>query len=425
MKKFKKWLLIPVITSSAALLPLMSAGCKDTKNDVDHSNWPYYPGSPYSSNQGTNQNGHSKVDLSNIRDFEEINEEEQSAIENYLNNHIPEIVPKKGYSINDYYLTPNLIENDQIEFELNNSKYVALLSNTDLTNKVDVHERTTEANHIFNTKRKYTYKFFKFNTDKNKWAYVDDFIWTFQQPITVDFVLPSTISTSFTDELKVPININWEALKNHWVEAKIVGWADGDTPKFVITKKPTLWRDNDAYVEKFNNQTKLSLRIQGIDTPEKNVGPKESTPFEHQYAELSTAFGENNIPIGTPIRIFLNGQDTFGREVGDFFFGEGFKYSYSVSITNAGLTLPLVTDHEVISNYKNKTMVDHYTLIPLANAFNTAFIKRRGYFINFHTPSAISNYIYLMKQNNLWTSLWIGTPDNIYKKLKVKFNIYN
>lgn len=363
-----------------------------------------------------------KFEESKINGYITVDESETDKISKYLDAHHPDIIPISGYTLNDYYLSPNLIQNKNIEFKLDGNNYAISLSTSDLTKKVNQNERTTEANHILKTERTFTYKAYKLVD--SEWKYIDDYNWTFKIPVTVDFVLPSNISTAFTDDLKVPIQIDWESVKGHWVEAKIAYWADGDTPKFIITQEPNLLKNNDSYMEYFKNKTTLSLRIQGIDTPEKNVGRNfVSKPFEHQYAELSTDFGVNNIPTGTPIRIFLNGRDTFGREVGDFFFGDNFQYSYAVSITNAGLTLPLVNE-SAFTFYKNPENVDHYTLIPIANAFNTAIAKRRGFFINFHTPFSVSSTIYLAKQNNQWDSLWLGNPRGIYKSLNIKFTEY-
>ena len=203
-------------------------------------------------------------------------------------------------------------------------------------------------------------------------------------------------------------NIDWNKLKAKYFDAEIVEWSDGDTPIVKVTAI-----DPSNTTVKVGEKTKI--RISGIDTPEKFVGGNKSKDFEHNYAKLSSKFAEEAVPKGSKVRVYADQKDAFGRWMGDVFFGENYKYLYSVEITRSGLTLPYFSDVSQALNFaKNPLYWEHYALLQLANAFEFAITNKKGFFKTFALPYWIQSNIYRMKPNGKWTLLDKKSERNLF-----------
>ncbi|TKA59334.1 hypothetical protein MBOVa_2110 [Mycoplasmopsis bovis 8790] len=203
-------------------------------------------------------------------------------------------------------------------------------------------------------------------------------------------------------------NIHWDKLKAKYFDAEIVSWSDGDTPVVKVTNV-----DPSNTNAKKGAETKI--RISGIDTPEKFVGGIKSKELEHNYAKISSKFAEEAIPKGSKVRVYADSSDAYGRLVGDLFFGENYKYLYSVEITRSGLTLPYYDDITRALNFvKDPIYWEHYALLRLAEALEYAKTNKKGFFKTFALPYWIQSNIYKMKPNGKWTLLDKKSARNLY-----------
>ncbi|CAM9092261.1 P68 family surface lipoprotein [Mycoplasma todarodis] len=121
------------------------------------------------------------------------------------------------------------------------------------------------------------------NNSKNNGAssYNEQTLWgNVHRQAIIDQIIPDdgTLSTKFHYPNMMNRNfsdINWE--KFSYVDAKIASWIDGDTPKVIVTGTSGA----DA-VKSIKPGDELSIRIQGIDTPEAHVKMGE---LKYQDAE--------------------------------------------------------------------------------------------------------------------------------------------
>ncbi|KKB26922.1 hypothetical protein MM26B8_01360 [Mycoplasmopsis meleagridis] len=345
---------------------------------------------------------------------------ELEEIQNLLNQSQIQLKIKDQEADNVYYVPSYKILNPYYVVDLSSGKKILLEYNNNILNpKVTDTEKTTEANKDFTTKRVVTYKVFVLNTTTNQWEGALNKTVSREYNVTINFALPSSLNTRFDKAIAKKIDVNWDELVNSSALAEITRWADGDTVYFKVIQDFPL--DSPLYNEfhdAFINQTEFKLRIRGIDTPEKHVGTLTSSPFEYQYAELSSAFGETNFPAGTKIKVVFNGnaeKDAFGRYLGDFFFGNNFEYSYTVEIVNAGLTLPLYSEDDVKNAINQKRDSFHYSTIQLADAFNEAMINKRGFYKNFVDGDGVNSSIYIMKPSSVYAFLSKNREGNIYE----------
>ncbi len=202
-------------------------------------------------------------------------------------------------------------------------------------------------------------------------------------------------------------NINWDILKNKYFDAEITDWSDGDTFKATVIGK-----DNANNMVEIGEEIKV--RIDGIDTPEKAVNGKVSQDFEMGYAKLSSRFAIDTIPVGSKVRVIGDTKDSFGRIVGDAFFGDKYQYLYTLEIVRAGLTLPYAKLNNVINKIKNPIYLEHYSIHQMALAFNDAIKNRRGFFKTFALPEWASKCIYRQKPNTSWTDFWKRSRKNFF-----------
>ncbi|MGV2392865.1 UNVERIFIED_CONTAM: hypothetical protein O8I53_07735 [Campylobacter lari] len=94
---------------------------------------------------------------------------------------------------------------------------------------------------------------------------------------------------------KVVLDNTLPLVNQSLVKAQIIDGADGDTVKVKILEVPSTFT---KYPNLKINSEEYKVRLAGIDTPEKNVGGTDSTPYEHKFAEMSSAFAASKLANG-------------------------------------------------------------------------------------------------------------------------------
>ncbi|WP_426461076.1 thermonuclease family protein [Mycoplasma hafezii] len=218
------------------------------------------------------------------------------------------------------------------------------------------------------------------------------------------------------------IKVDWENVS--YIDGVVTGVADGDT----VSVEPTKYHNvKEGSIQL--NQGKLKLRLVGIDTPEKAVGDSkksvESSPFEYQFAMLSTVYAEKTFPKGRNVRVYLSSNsDPYGRVVGDLFYGteEGtFDVSYATEITKAGYTYPYETGQTWKKLIVLPNTYEHDVYPHIYDAFNIAIDNSRGFFHyigNGLNIQSVVTYLYNSKKNNGWQIFWKDSGENVMKFLE-------
>ncbi|MFV8459290.1 thermonuclease family protein [Mycoplasma sp. CR] len=224
------------------------------------------------------------------------------------------------------------------------------------------------------------------------------------------------------------VNIDWSKVDpRNYFDGRISTVSDGDTYAVILDEDKDTFEGKfkkgpnpikDKHDEKRDPKIEPNIRLSGIDTPEKAVSKKLSPPFEYAFALMPTQFAEKlwspEMGYKDHVRVAFLGHDAYGRTTADVFFGENYQYSYNVEIVRAGLTLPMPSSnvqadgsniHSVPGSYED------YIYEQLANAMFEAIQAKRGFFHYFATPSDVSTFIYLAKNNSTYV-----TFENIYKK---------
>ncbi|MFV8473362.1 thermonuclease family protein [Mycoplasma sp. 654] len=242
----------------------------------------------------------------------------------------------------------------------------------------------------------------------------------------------SDYSTAPDPKIFKKVNIDWSKVDTrNYFDGRITTVSDGDT--YAVE----LYEDKDTFEGKFKKglnpikdkhdpkrdpKIEPNIRLSGIDTPEKAVSQKLSSPFEYAFALMPTHFAEKlwseDMNYRDHVRVAFLGHDAYGRTTADVFFGEDYQYSYNVEIVRAGLTLPMPSSnvqadgsniHSVKGSYEDRIYEQ------LAGAMFDAIEAKRGFFHYFATPSQVSTFIYLAKNNSTY-----ATFENIYKKWLAK-----
>ncbi|MFV8479409.1 thermonuclease family protein [Mycoplasma sp. T193] len=251
--------------------------------------------------------------------------------------------------------------------------------------------------------------------------------------LTKDTVMPidptfEAYPTSPDPKIFKKVNIDWSKIDTrNYFDGRITTVSDGDT--YAVE----LYEDKDTFEGKFKKglnpikdkhdpkrdpKIEPNIRLSGIDTPEKAVSQKLSSPFEYAFALMPTHFADKlwskEMGFRDHVRVAFLGHDAYGRTTADVFFGEDYQYSYNVEIVRAGLTLPMPssniqTDGSNIHSVKGS--YEDYIYEQLAGAMFDAIKDKRGFFHYFATPSEVSTFIYLAKNNSTY-----ATFENIYKK---------
>lgn len=265
---------------------------------------------------------------------------------------------------------------------------------------------------FINNQREYTYKIFKKNPE-GKWKEYDKYDIS---KMTKKFDVKLNLVDNF-DKMDTRIDYSklqataydWDQMAKeglNYHDAEILSWNDGDTPKvkyYDPNKKVTV---------------EETIRIQGVDTPEKAVGKKIAPIFEKRFAEKSSEFAEVNLPPGTKVRFIYSNRDAFKRIVAHLFWGEknGHKYvyEYSAAITRFGFTLPYADGTELI-NMIGADKTQHYTFLQIGEAFEAAMAEKTGFFKCLSDPDDISRYVYLLKRNGKYTIFQKKSNSNVFK----------
>ncbi|UWD34181.1 thermonuclease family protein [Mesomycoplasma molare] len=155
------------------------------------------------------------------------------------------------------------------------------------------------------------------------------------------------------------------------IPGKIVRWNDGDTP--IVD-----FGDNELLKGQF------SIRISGIDTPEKKLKDTEITPLEYEYAQKATEFAENLLPKGSEVMLVFEGSEpktSYNRKVGWIFYKDKNKenswLNYSAEIVRQGLSFPNLDNASEVSFKENIWYTEG---IKLWNAFHQAWNKHLNIF---------------------------------------------
>ncbi|WP_036452714.1 thermonuclease family protein [Mycoplasma buteonis] len=268
------------------------------------------------------------------------------------------------------------------------------------------------------------------------------------QPFRASLSLESEVSVNPTfavadkevqikPETYTHIDVDWTKAK--YIDGVVKSVADGDTVTLKLAPigsdgvDPAFHNINRDVFNFKDNQ--ITIRLAGIDTPEKAVGDNkksvESSPFEYQFALLSTIYAQKTFPVGRKVRIFISStSDAYKRVVGDIFYGNEdnkFDVSYSVEITKAGYTFPYAANTNAWENdLAEENSYESVVYPAIYNAFNEAIEKRNGYFKWLGSGDNLKfaeSYIYDSKTNTAWTPFWSGSENNVQKaldKLKTK-----
>ncbi|MHA3785950.1 thermonuclease family protein [Mycoplasma sp. Z244C] len=270
------------------------------------------------------------------------------------------------------------------------------------------------------------FKYNAFNTSDYKSVKVLEVTLVKDTVMSVDPILKS-YPTDPNPKIFKKVNIDWSKVDpRNYFDGRITTVSDGDT--YAVE----LYEDKETFEGKFKKglnpitnkhdekrDTKLepNIRLSGIDTPEKAVSQKLSSPFEYAFALMPTHFAEKlwskDMGYKDHVRVAFLGHDAYGRTTADVFFGEDYQYSYNVEIVRAGFTLPMPSSNVQNdgSNIHNaKGSYEDYIYEQLAGAMFEAVEAKRGFFHYFATPSEVSKFIYLAKNNSTYT-----TFENIYK----------
>ncbi|UUD35941.1 thermonuclease family protein [Mycoplasmopsis citelli] len=225
--------------------------------------------------------------------------------------------------------------------------------------------------------------------------------------------LSDNLKINFDELPKTSVNWNEPKIKEFYFDGELAAEADGDTFSVKVT--------NNNNLSGINNGDIIRVRLSGIDTPEKASGRTLSSPFENSFAIISSKFAsklmktklKNNLNVGQKLRVaFINGKDAFGRTLGDVFFGENYEYSYNLSITSQGYTLPYLSGTEWQNGIKEKNTYESIIFPLMYKYFNKAIINKKGFFQFFDSPSDAERFIYLVKPNVAWRPFWSETPSN-------------
>ncbi|MHA3801808.1 thermonuclease family protein [Mycoplasma sp. Z463D] len=225
-----------------------------------------------------------------------------------------------------------------------------------------------------------------------------------KQNKTIDPILESYNTEPNAQTFK-KMNIDWAKMNpNTYFDAKITLTKDGDTFD-VAASEDKKGLNNIGSV---NQSDSYTIRLLGIDTPEKAVGANDkfvqSAPFEYAFALMPTHFAKKLWDTyGQNVRVaYIEGFDGTGggRITADVFFGPDYQYSYNVEVVRAGFTLPMSKETVTENNYDNDKNSYEGKIYPqLAIAMHDAIENHRGFFHYFEKPIQVSNYIYLIKPN--------------------------
>ncbi|WP_436358784.1 thermonuclease family protein [Mycoplasma sp. 480] len=193
------------------------------------------------------------------------------------------------------------------------------------------------------------------------------------------------------------------------LNAKIVKWKDGDTPVLDFGDNQTI-------------EGQQSIRVAGIDTPEKNLGKDHKIDdFEKSWAEKASKFGENTLPPGTEVTFIYGSKVTrsYERVVGWIFYKQNNIWKdYSVEIIREGLTLPNIKKAWDVSF---KTNVEYYEGIKMWNAFYNAIENHRNFYQNINSESELYEFaqkVYKSRGVPQYQAFLKSTEDNVLSRHK-------
>ncbi|UUD36865.1 Uncharacterised protein [Mycoplasmopsis californica] len=312
-------------------------------------------------------------------------------------------------SINSVYLDLHDLVNRFYLVKVNDVKYMIELSQLPVKDDLPRDVALDDTINQFNNKRSLI---FKFHTLDKK--VVINYTYRLETDIQMKFTLrPKQLnpSLSLDDPNIQKINVDWVNI-NNWFEGEIVRWKDGDTAEVkVLSIQPG--------VSDINVGETYTIRLAGIDTPEKGVGSgadyKKSPKWEHQFAELATKFAVNTLPSKTVVRLFLDGKgvDKFNRIPADIFFGKDFNISYNTEIVRNGWCLPFSGGNK--SENTIKGTLKYYTFFEMAKAMKFAKENRLGLFQDFANEKTIATKVYLTRSNTGYHTFMEEDEDLIYK----------
>ncbi|QMT98557.1 thermonuclease family protein [Mycoplasma tullyi] len=206
-------------------------------------------------------------------------------------------------------------------------------------------------------------------------------------------------------------------IKNNLQKAKLLTWRDGDTPviQFYKADKP----------DELSNETS-SIRIEGIDTPEKtrvtdnNVRVPSSQP-ELKYAEEATKFAEKTIPEGTDVYFWYSGAKSFNRLVGTIYYGfdpaKKTAINYGAQVVLNGLAIPLIKS---VTSLLDQNSEIYVATRPIGIAANLAILNKLNIWsLDSDLNKSLKDVYNVRGVDSSWVSyLYPGT--NNYKKYAKK-----
>lgn len=203
-----------------------------------------------------------------------------------------------------------------------------------------------------------------------------------------------------------------EQIKNNLQKAKLLRWTDGDTPVIQFYQA-----DNP---DQLSNETS-SIRIEGIDTPEKtrvadnNVRVPSGEP-ELKYAEAATQFAQRTIPEGSDVYFWYSGSKSFNRLVGTIYYGfdpaKKTAINYGAQVVLNGLAIPLIKS---VTSLLDQNSEIYVSTRPIGIAANLAILNKMNIWsLDSDLNKSLKNIYNVRGVDSSWVSyLYPGT--NNYK----------
>ena len=132
-------------------------------------------------------------------------------------------------------------------------------------------------------------------------------------------------------------------------------------------------KDGDTFVFVAQDSTQHTIRVSGIDCPEK----------KQDFGSIATEFTSNAL-LGKQAEIFIQNKDQYGREVAVVFYGDNFKTNLSKELLRNGLAWHYKTysKNKYLQSLENKARKDSLGLWRGINPIRPEEFRKKKQVIN-------------------------------------------